>query len=324
MLLLPLVLLLACSGAMQNVLPEADWQSAYQRNHVLTGRILRSADGAFIDEKTLLQELSTAAYLLLGEKHDNPDHHRLRHRLLQELIKRDEVAAISLEMLDSSQSAALTSVIDAGLDTAGQVRNALDWDEGWTWEYYAPSIMLALQHQLPLLAANLSAEEVMAHYTGSSADSADFAESPYANILMGEQLTLLQTEIRASHCDMLPESQLPAMLRVQQARDWRMARSLQQGQQLAGQAGKAGASVLLAGNFHIRRDLGVPAYLVRNAEYGGEDVLSVAWLEVDASVSDPALYLDSISGQGDFDYIWFTPVSSQEDYCSSLRSAAAF
>lgn len=320
-LVLASALLFACSGTRQAMAPDPDWESAYQRHHVLAGRILRSADGVFIDEKTLVAELSAATYLLLGEKHDNPDHHRLRYRLLQQLINRDAVAAISLEMLDSSQTEALASVVDAGVTAADQVRDALDWDEGWIWAYYAPVLMTALQEQLPLQAANLSTEEVMAQYRGQSTGA---AASPYADKLAAEQLSLLQAEIRASHCDMLPESQLPAMLRVQQARDWRMGSSLVQGMQLARQSGRTGASVLLAGNFHIRKDLGVPAYLAQNAGYEGEAVLSLAWLEVDASLTDPALYLEGSSGQGGYDYIWFTPVSSEEDYCSSLRTAASF
>ena len=59
----------------------------------------------------------------------------------------------------------------------------------------------------------------------------------------------LLEQIRESHCGMLPDSQMPAMLAVQQQRDRRMAERL-----LAAPA----PAMLFAGAFHVRRDLGVP------------------------------------------------------------------
>src|SRR5215204_1457467 len=53
------------------------WQSHYGRNHPLTGRIWDVASGEFIDRPALIMRLARAEFVLLGEKHDNPDHHRL-------------------------------------------------------------------------------------------------------------------------------------------------------------------------------------------------------------------------------------------------------
>ena len=143
----------------------------------------------------------------------------------------------------------------------------------------------------------------------------DVAAAPrQAAILAEEQLALLRKEIDASHCGMLPASQFDAMVRVQQARDFSMAGSLLD----PGQEHGDGIRVLIAGNYHIRKDLGVPRYLAHK----GVDSTSIAFLEVAPGMFDPQAYLAEAYSEQAFDFVWFTPASSQEDYCASLRQPA--
>jgi uncharacterized iron-regulated protein len=112
-----------------------------------------------------------------------------------------------------------------------------------------------------------------------------------------------------SHCGQLPDDQIPAMARIQQARDQAMADSLEQ---VA--TGQGGLRVLLAGNYHVRRDVGVPAYLSDDI-----DVVTVAFLEVEGDSMTPADYLPPTSGALPvWDYIWFTPATEEEDYCAGF------
>ena len=106
---------------------------------------------------------------------------------------------------------------------------------------------------------------------------------------------------------MLPESQVPAMVRVQQARDASMAKSID--------ASAQGTHALIAGNFHARRDLGVANYLPDDAG----PIVSVGILEVDPDMQNPQDYLQAFSDVLPYDYLWFTPAVSAEDYCASLR-----
>lgn len=124
----------------------------------------------------------------------------------------------------------------------------------------------------------------------------------------------LHQEIDESHCGMLPESQFAAMVAVQQARDAAMAQSLR-----GDAASASGVRVLIAGNFHARRDLGVPNYI--GAEQG--ELISVAFLEVSKESVQAREYLESFSAAMPYDYVWFTPALAAQDYCASLRSGAS-
>jgi hypothetical protein len=62
----------------------------------------------------------------------------------------------------------------------------------------------------------------------------------------------------------------------------------------------------------------VPAVIA--AETGDVDVASVAFIEVQAGVDDPAAYLPtSATGQPVYDVLWFTPRVDTDDPCARFR-----
>ena len=72
-----------------------------------------------------------------------------------------------------------------------------------------------------------------------------------------------------------------------------------------------GLAVLITGNYHARKDLGVPNYLIaQHPELEWSDILSLAFLEVVPGEMDPRAYLDQFSGRSAYDFIWFTPAVS--------------
>ena len=200
--------------------------------------------------------------------------------------------SLLLEMLTPDQQVKVDQVRAA--IAAGQapqdILSALNWQPGWAWSLYGPLVQHALRQPYPLLAANLERREVMQIY----------AQVPQ---LRGPASTAqpvreaLFKQIRESHCNLLPESQLPAMLAVQQQRDRRMAEAL-----LAAPA----PSLLFAGAFHVRRELGVPLYLQDLGAAEGVQVLILAEVgsQVDAESAD---------------YVWYTPAQPEQDHCAKLR-----
>ena len=80
---------------------------------------------------------------------------------------------------------------------------------------------------------------------------------------------------------------------------------------------------LIAGNYHARHDLGVPNYLLRQyLDLQRTDIVSISFTEVSPDGLDPQQYLESTAGVPAYDYIWFTPAVSNEDYCASMREGA--
>lgn len=302
------VALLLCSQqlfAQARLEPVADWDTDRLRDHPLVGRIYDSANTQMITPAELGERLLEARYLLLGEKHDNPDHHHLQRQVLQFLAAREAVAGVTFEMMDETVRERLIDLYLQPPMAAEELRSYLLWDEeGWDWALYGPLLESVYEAGLPIAAGNISRSRVTEIY-----GSVDEGEQ----ILEDEALARLTQSIDESHCGLLPESQFPAMVRVQQARDRAMARALRNPPE--GQL-----SVLVAGNFHAREDLGVANYLLRREPSMAETaIVSLAFTEVSAESDDAGDYLDGEPGAAEFDYLWFTPAVEAQDYCDSLR-----
>ncbi|WP_439886296.1 ChaN family lipoprotein [Pseudomonas sp. MBLB4123] len=285
-LLLPFVLMLL--SACQALPPMPAWQSPAGRDHADLGVIRDLRSGERLSPEALVERLADAERLLVGERHDNPDHHALQLWLLEALAARREPGALLLEMLDAAQQARVDAV-QAAARLPADLPAALAWQPGWDWALYGPILRHALTEGVPLRAANLSRDELLAVYRQPPALPAGAASAPAVR-------ERLLTQLRQAHCDKLPDSQLPAMLAVQQQRDRRMAEAL-----LAAPA----PSLLLAGAYHVRRDLGVPLHLADLGAGGGTRVLQLA--EVGAAVT---------AAQADF--VWYTPAVPEQDHCARI------
>ena len=292
-------------GATGQLLQAADepmqWQSNLHRDHPLSGQIWSRSENAFISEDTLLQQLSNTELLLLGEKHDNPDHHRLRLTILEHLLKTTQPVLLAMEMLTAAQQPALDSL--SAMETLPpneQWQEILSWDDGWTWEFYEPSLSLGFMTNATLVAGNIGAETMMQVYRAEPEDQQQ-------TTLNDAQMQRLTEEIDVSHCGMLPAAQIPPMVRVQQARDQHMANALTT-------PGDVAQRILLAGNFHVRHDLGVPNYLPADAV----SAVAVAFLEVDPAGAQVSDYFADAAGDFIYDFIWFTPAIRGDDYCADM------
>lgn len=290
LLLLVMVLLAAC----QSVAPLPAWQSPEGLEHVDLGVIIDLRNGASLTPQQLLAELADSEHVLVGERHDNPDHHALQLWLLQALAQQREQGSVLLEMLNPDQQQKVAQVqrsMRKG-ERPADLPAALGWQQGWDWALYAPLVEYGLAQSYPLLQANLDRAEISSIYR----EVPSLTGAPAAPDVQ----TALLEQIRASHCQMLPETQLPAMLAVQQQRDQRMAQQL---------AAAPKPAMLLAGAFHVRRDLGVPLYLQGQASMRDLRVLMLA--EVGETVR---------AEQADF--VWFTPSQPQQDHCAKWRDKA--
>ncbi|WP_095163292.1 ChaN family lipoprotein [Pseudomonas sp. Irchel 3F5] len=290
LLLCMIGLLTACQS--HQVLPPPAPIAPLGRDHADLGVIRELASGRTLSPQQLLERLATAPRVLVGEQHDNPDHHVLQLWLLRELAARRTQGSLLMEMLNPDQQTrvdAAQAASRAAQPTADLI-DTLAWQTGWSWGLYGPLVTYALRQPYPLLAANLDRAQVRQIYTqrpvleGRASTTAQVQDS-------------LLDDIRTSHCGLLPESQMPAMLAVQQQRDRRMAERL---------LAAPGPALLLAGAFHVRKDLGVPLHLADLGQPDGNLVLILA--EVGKTVSAQSA-----------DFVWYTAAQPEQDYCATLR-----
>ena len=305
-----LVLLTACRTGVTG----PSWQSPVGREHRLVGRIWDVAAGRFVDEAALVAGIAQVPYVLLGEKHDNPDHHALQARLLRALTAAGRRPAVAFEMFTPSQAGALARHLSARPRDAAGIGEAVNWKaSGWpAWSMYEPIAQAALEAGLPLVVANLDPEQTRAvRRQGVGAlDAALIQRHGLEQPLPADVRASMVEEIRDAHCGHAPANLVDAMVVVQRARDAQMAEALLTA------PGTDGA-VLIAGTGHVRNDRGVPAYLRRTAP--GMRTASVAFLEVDPKRPDVSDYADRLERRLPFDYVWFTPAVDDEDPCEKFR-----
>ena len=303
-----ILLLLFLSSIVYAKLEErVNWDSKLYVDHPLVGEIWSSKTEEFLSVEDLEEAFLDASYLILGEKHDNPDHHALQLSIIKHLIEGNQLSILAFEMMDSDSQELLDNIQAERLESLDAVKEYLDWDlEGWEWSFYGPLIMAAYEFGIPMAGSNITSSRMMEIYSLR-------ALPPEINILKEETMQQLNLDIDETHCGLLPESQFPAMVRVQQGRDYSMSQSL-------GSKDSGAIKVLIAGNYHARKDLGVPNYLMAdNPDLVAEEIVSISLMEVDPSEMEPKVYLQQHGETSPYDYIWFTPAISEKDYCASLR-----
>ncbi len=283
------------------------WESPRHVDHPLVGRIWDSRRQSFASPEELLAGLGGARFLLLGEKHDNADHHRLQLSVLESLIATNAVSGVAFEMIDAAKAGKLEGIVDRQFTDDAALKAWLEWDDGWDWGFYSPLLRAALDAGLPIRAANIGEGAIRAIYQGQ-------ARAPPDDVFDAAAMEKLFADIDQSHCGLLPESQFPAMARVQQSRDFSMANAL------LSLAAADATAVLIAGNYHARRNLGAPKFLLAlEPARRRNEIISLSFVEVAAGETDPASYLERFGGTAEHDYLWFTPATPETDYCAQLR-----
>lgn len=193
-----------------------------------------------------LAQLLPADAILLGEQHDAPVHQAMETAAVQWLAGQGRLSALVVEMAEAGQSTAQLAP-DSGEPA---VRAALAWDERlWPWQPYAGAVMAAVHAGVPVLGGNLPRASMRSAMQDAALDT-DLPPDARAAQLQA---------VRGGHCDLLPEAQLPGMVRIQIARDQSMARTVATAPRLSGQT-----VLLIAGGGHVLRSRGVPVHLPKN------------------------------------------------------------
>ncbi len=272
--------------------------SPLERDHPLVGRIWDTRAAAFVTPEDAIERATAARLVLLGEIHDNVDHHRLQERVLAAMLKAGRSPSIAMEQFDREHQPALDAARAQAVRDPERVADAGRFDrKGWNWPLYRPLVARALDANLPLLAANVSREEARAVVRSGHPAAGLAAAAP-------DLRAALEQDIVNGHCGYRPPSaMLAGMVEAQRARDAGMAAALARAD--------ARGAVLIAGAGHVRRDRGAPAYLPADLR---DVALAIAFLEVEAGQPAPR---PGFANQ--FDLVWFTPRAERPDPCKNFR-----
>ncbi len=287
------------------------WTAPLDRDHPLVGKVWAARQAATVDERALFGALAQARFVLLGERHDNPDHHRLQARALSALVRARRRPAVVFEMLETGGQDVIDRYRASPQATSGGFGAVVGWQEtSWPpYVEYQPILDVAFDAGLRVVAGNLAHEAARAlvKQGPGALPEAKRKELRLDEAFPAELEAPLIEELRASHCGHLPEALLAPMALAQHARDAQLARALL--------GASAETAVLIAGTGHVRLDRGVPRYLALDAPDAA--IVSVALVEVQSGQTDPKSYVPAAT-PAPYHYLWFTPRLTDEDPCAAF------
>lgn len=150
--------------------------------------------------------------VLLGEVHDNAAQHALRLAALRQLIVKGARPAIAFEQFDREQQSDIERARRERPRDADYLIAQAKGDPAWHWRYYRPFVALALEYDLPIVAANLSRAKAMrVAIDGWPAvfDAATRIELKL-DVLPSDFRREHEHAIAVGHCNLLPAEALPA------------------------------------------------------------------------------------------------------------------
>lgn len=105
-----------------------------QKAFLTDGQIYDLHSGKIISSSELLADLATAQHLIIGEKHDNAEHHQIELWLIQNLLIQRPQGSVLLEMLTSEQQPRVNQVKcwlkDNPVVRDSRVQELLNWQKG--------------------------------------------------------------------------------------------------------------------------------------------------------------------------------------------------
>lgn len=238
-----------------------------------------------------------ADIVVLGEIHDNPEHHRIQAEIVAAL----QPGAIAFEMIPQDLEAELNDLRAEGADRAA-LAEALDWEaSGWPdFDLYADILDAAPQAQV--FGAGQPAEDVRRAVTEGAAEvfGPDAAIYGLDAPLPDDEQARREAMQAEAHCDMLPAEMLPGMVEAQRFRDAGLAdatlwaRIISGGEQV----------VVITGSGHADKRTGMPGM--------------VALAEPEARLVSLGQFETPPEDPGAYDAVLLAPPPERGDPCAAL------
>ena len=241
-----------------------------------------------------LDHLPAAQVVVLGEVHDNPQHHLNQARAVRALAP----AAVVWEMLTPAQAAAMPE----DRSDAAAVAAALGWEgTGWPdFALYFPIVQAAgAARHYGAGVPRVAAREAFGH-GAAAVFGADAARFGLNRPLPVEEAALREADQFAAHCEAMPREMMGGLVEAQRLRDAALARATLQAR------AETGVPVaVITGSGHARTDWGMPAALAVAAP-------EVSVLTLGQAESDPG-------PEAPWDLWIVTEPIERPDPCESLR-----
>ncbi|MBC7662148.1 MAG: ChaN family lipoprotein [Chitinophagaceae bacterium] len=248
-------------------------------------------------------DFAQAKIILLGEQHDNPDHHVIQQEILEKLGHEGRLKAVVFEQVDWTEQGLLSQLKPANL---GKLREKIEWDKsGWPpYDLYEPLFATAVKYKAVVIAGGLPKNRLDLLYKHGYQGAFTAPEIERLHLrkpMSAEALTLVGKEISDGHCHMIPNEEATKMVPIQRARDAAMIRGYQN------EAPRDGVTVFILGAGHARKEFGVPSLLELVAP--NARVWSVGMMEEGAKAPPVGAY----------DKVFITDAFERPDPCEAMK-----
>jgi len=238
--------------------------------------------------------IEAADYVLLGEKHDNPLHHAVQATILENGLREGDL--VVFEMITSDQQPIIDRYL-AGDIADDDLAAKLLWEKsGWPdWKFYAPLFRAAKTAKANILFGSYPRKELM---------NMEAPMDSFETMIPADQLAAMDEDMRASHCNLLPEHMIRPMSLLQIKKDRLLAN------QLLTKAPDTRA-FLIAGNGHVGKERAAAYHLKK---LGARNIFVLGLIEEGSEPNAWEIY-------STYDAIWITEGlgKTHEDYCKDLR-----
>ncbi|WP_170762360.1 ChaN family lipoprotein [Ruegeria lacuscaerulensis] len=200
----------------------------------------------------VISAMKSADIVILGEIHDNPQHHIVQAEALKSIMP----SAVVWEMVTEEGAQRLA---DKAVSDPEELSRILRWlESGWPplsmyYPVFQASDAPVYGAMVPRAAARAAMERGAATALG-----ADAARYGLTVPLPAEEQAAREADQLAAHCNAIPESALPQLVAIQRLRDAVLTRSI-----LRAMDDTGGPVAVITGNGHARKDRGIPSFLSR-------------------------------------------------------------
>ena len=101
------------------------------------------SDGlSLVDLPSLVSTIEPGAIVILGELHENQDHHNNQYAVVKELVVQGHSVHIGMEFLNHTDQYDIYKY-QSGLITKNEFLTAIGWTNFESFEFYSPTVELA-------------------------------------------------------------------------------------------------------------------------------------------------------------------------------------
>ncbi len=312
------------------------------REDPLIGKIIDPASQTPILFDQLMEKIIDQDVVYLSEKHDNPMHHAIQHRIIQELIDQGRSPAIGFEFFPMDATPLLLNFVDSAkaghskkMDAAieMQMRKKLGWEDqsDTMWRFYYDLLVLARDNGLTIAGLDLSTSQKRRITRKGLADLTSIEKQLLfsTNLTDPEYEAHMKSIFTSVHCGMGSSRMTARLYDTWKARNDKMALSISQlliSKELDAKqkTDTPGPIIIIMGNGHTEYGLGV---IDRVAHLDPKiSQLNIGITEITGEPSELGAYLDLLDLAGyapvpPADYLWFTQRVSYGDPCQEFKAS---